>query len=113
MMLPILISVSLAPGSYFFWASAGLAESARPARSASAAERAFPTMCILPVGGAGRHDIDQQDEHDTVDGAGQALGDLLGQVRHEQDEGRARERARDGADAADHKAHQEGDGEEE
>src|SRR5215475_4483068 len=113
-MLPILISLSLAPGSYFFWARTGVASATAtaaietsitrliiassligtalrgickplPARAASPGGEPAPQ----PAGEtrrAGRHDVDQQNENQPVDRAGQSLGEMLGDVRHEQHE---------------------------
>src|ERR1043166_9175343 len=134
MMLPILISVSVAPESYFFWASA-LPPVVTKATSAAAAaaSRSFarvvmvaPFCCLLLsslpefadqlLGNDGhlpcamRHEEDHDEQQDAEHGAGEALGDALGNVRHEDDEGGAHERARQPADAADHHAEKQADG---
>src|SRR5271169_3569071 len=117
MMLPILISVSAAPGSYFFWALAGeLSKSATPATPASTVIGGLAdgrcmsislgffcsatTRREVLLGGRcqacrpRRHDIDYQDYHHTVHRARQALGEALGEVRDEEHEGAAEKGAR-------------------
>src|ERR1700712_888843 len=50
MMLPIFIAVSVAPGSYFFWAEAVLANEAisRPASATDLAFKAWVYIIVLP-----------------------------------------------------------------
>src|SRR6476646_8403538 len=106
MMLPILISVSLAPVSYFFWASA-LWDTHTMATVASAAVRR-PVKCMVSPGfialvssglspePAGqllandgdlprpvRDQEDDKEEQDAEHGAGEALGNALRDVRNE------------------------------
>src|SRR6267154_3096595 len=121
MMLPILISVSVAPVSYFFWASA-LAASAVNA-AANAAMRSLAVVIVSPssflvlleladqllgddghLPGAMRHEEDDKEQQDAEHGAGEALGNTFGDVGHEDDEGRADDRPGQPADAADHHA---------
>src|SRR6516225_6226193 len=111
MMLPILISVSVAPVSYFFWASA--APEVRAATAvASAAVRTvleINLVSLLDVSvlsepgdqllgddrnlpSAVRHEEDHQEQQHAEDGAGEALGDVFRDVRHEDDESRADDR---------------------
>src|SRR5260221_9624999 len=128
MMLPILISVSLAPVSYFFWARAlppvmeramTAVESVTRRRlyleiTLSSVSSQFADQALGPIGDlprAVRHKEDDQDQDDAEHGAGQTLGDAFGDVRHEHDEGRAGERAGQPADAADHHAQEQRDGE--
>src|SRR5215470_19231827 len=125
MMLPILISVSVAPVSYFFWASAVPPDVTKATSAAdAAASRSFawvvmvaPFCCLLlsslPEFGqqllgndgrlprAMRHEEDHDEQQDAEHGAGETLGDALGDVGHEDDEGGAHERSRQPADAAD------------
>src|SRR2546423_1792053 len=113
MMLPTLISVSVAPGSYFFWARA-LPPMAREAISAvenaalfvvsreniispgflrskfrvrvwssvlsEFADHALGDHRDLPC--AVRHQEDDKEQQDAEHGAGKALGNSLGDVRH-------------------------------
>src|SRR4029453_4253191 len=133
MMLPILISVSVAPVSYFFWASAVPPLAAKATSAAdTAASRSFAWGVIdssffvgfaqsLPEFGdqllgndghlpcAMRHEEDHDEQQDAEHGAGETLGNALGDVRHEDDEGGTDERARQPADAADHHAQEQGD----
>src|ERR1041384_87183 len=115
MMLPILISVSLAPVSYFFWASAVPLVAAKATSAAdTAASRSFAWVVIdssifvglaqlLPefadqlLGNDGnlpramRHEEDHDEQENAEHSAGEALGDALGNVGHEDDEGGADE----------------------
>src|SRR6185437_2996855 len=141
MMLPILISVSVAPVSYFFWASALLLLTAAKAMTAveNAAILSFCTEGIVsPCSGftgwaldscrsassefadqlladhrhlprAMRHQEDDEKQQHAEDGAGKAFRDSLGDVRHEDDEGRTHDRSRQPADAADHHAEKQRD----
>src|SRR5687767_7581470 len=103
-MLPILISRSFAPTSYFFWAAAGEAASASAPASDSHSQcrlffmtfslfRALAAHASEPAGEkphkprhAGRHHVNDEQQNDTIDRASQALRDALGDVRHEQHE---------------------------
>src|ERR1700738_4467745 len=88
MILPILISVSLAPGSYFFCASAGLAIAAAIAKSVKAVKWRVRTGIIpLPLGQlffaslasrahACKHPLIPRDE--TIDGWGGYLPACFG-----------------------------------
>src|SRR5579883_994543 len=129
MMLPILISVSDAPVSYFFCANAAPVEAKAIAPAASAATTSFcPAIivfsllafleaaeqmlgdeCDLP--GAMRHQEDDEKQNDAEHGAGKALGDALGDVRNEDDKGGADDRAGKPADTADDHAEEQRDGE--
>src|SRR4029077_20312844 len=117
-MLPMRISVSLAPGSYFFCAAAGDANSPHVSRAISA-RVAFPMASSLRLpsstpshqfadaeadetGRAGRHQIDHPQWEDSVDLPRQTLRDRLGNVRDEQHEQPAHESAGDRGNAADH-----------
>src|SRR5262245_29488023 len=128
MILPTLISVSVAPVSYFFWASAVPPVVTKATSAAdAAASRSFAWVVMvapfcwfllssLPEFGqqllgndghlpcAMRHEEDHDEQQDAEHGAGEALGNALGDVRHEDDEGSADERARQPADATDHHA---------
>src|SRR5438046_8091104 len=113
MMLPILISVSLAPVSYFFWARA-VPPVATKATSAAdtAAIRSFAwdvidssfllvLLSLLPefadqllgndshLPRAMRHEEDHDEQQHAEHRAREALVDALGDVRHEDDEGGA------------------------
>src|SRR5690349_3826002 len=134
MMLPILISVSVAPVSYFFWASAVPPDVTKATSAAdAAASRSFawvvmvaPSCCLLLsslpefanqlLGNDGhlpcavRHEEDHDEQQDAEHGAGEALGNLLGDVGHKDDEGGAYERPGQPADAADHHAEEQADG---
>src|SRR5579859_5660087 len=123
MILPILISVSLAPVSYFFWARTAWDAHTKAAAAIAAAPRAFkrivsPRCCSCPSGlslepgrqllagdrdlpRAVRHEEDDKEEQHAEHGAGQALGDAFGDVRDEDDEGRANKGTGQPADAAD------------
>src|SRR5437868_12449071 len=135
MMLPILISVSLAPVSYFFWASAVPLVAAKATSAAeTAASRSFAwvvmgnsfllvLLSLLPefadqlLGNDGhlpramRHEEDHDEQQNAEHGAGKTLVDALGDVGHEDDEGRTDEGSRQPADAADHHAEEQRDGE--
>src|SRR5215469_6805936 len=116
MMLPILISVSEAPVSYFFWASAP-AGAKTNTTAASAAARRGRERVICPkslpelanelltddrnLPGAMRHQVNDQEQQDAEHRARKSLGDAFGDVRHEDDEGRADERPGQPSDAAD------------
>src|SRR5689334_18234825 len=106
MMLPILISVSLAPVSYFFWASAVPLVAAKATSAAdTAASRSFawvvmvaPFLLVLLsslsefadqlLGNDGnlpramRHEEDHDKQENAEHGAGEALGDAFGNVGH-------------------------------
>src|SRR3954466_2111550 len=134
MMLPILISVSDAPVSYFFWANAapevrvmtavavtsaavrsvlsknnsgllglinGLSVLSEPADELLAHDRDLPR--------AVRHEVDDGEQEYAEYGAGEALGDALRHVRHEDDESCADERAGQPADATDDHAEEQRD----
>src|SRR5882757_5179274 len=133
MMLPTLISVSLAPVSYFFCASAVplMATVAMSAVVNAAlvvvsresiitpgfeversvlpefAEQMLGNHCDLPR--AVRHEEDDKEQQDAEHGAGEALGNSLRNVRHEDDEGTSDDRARQPADAADDHAEEQRD----
>src|SRR4051812_36779107 len=134
MMLPTLISLSVAPGSYFFCASAFGAPRATAARAA-----AETTSCLTDIrtsfgdgwprtlrgtalsvlySGPGhaesardahRHEIHEADQEHAVDCPWRGLRDVVGDVRHELDEDRAENRPRDRGEAADHDPDQERD----
>ena len=131
-MLPILISVSLAPGSYFFCAAAGPASATQHADRRNQRTLFIPHGFLLGImavfsgpsnqlrdhpahqaGSAGRHQVDDQQQDDPVDRARQALRDRLGDVRDEQHEQPADQRAGDRGDAADHQADEQRDREHE
>src|SRR6478609_2572095 len=115
MMLPILISVSVAPVSYFFWASAApevrVATAVTRAAVLSVLSRSNSSLLRLLVSVlleltdklladdgnlpcAVRHEENDEEEQHAEHGAGEPLGDALGDVRHEDDEGAADDRAR-------------------
>src|SRR5216684_3485414 len=137
MMLPILISLSVAPGLYFFCASAGAAKT-------SAAEIAAKSMNLLGaiISSSGepcswgarpflmlhagvpphaaprradrtgypfRHHIHEADQKNAVDRPGCRLRDLVRDVGDELDEERAVERPRDRGEPTDHDTDQEAD----
>ncbi|KAG5719640.1 hypothetical protein E4T56_gene17499, partial [Termitomyces sp. T112] len=56
-----------------------------------------------------RHEVDDEEQEDAEHGAGEALGDALRHVRHEDDEGGADERAGQPAHAADDHAEEQRD----
>src|SRR5258707_10464499 len=122
MMLPTLISVSVAPVSYFFWARA-LLLMARVAMSAvenaallvvgresiiipwfgflgsglrlvlpEFADQALGDHADLPC--AVRHQEDHKEQQDAEHGAGKALGNSLGDIQHEDDDDTSDDRAR-------------------
>src|SRR6185437_5971168 len=123
MILPILISVSLAPVSYLFWARTAWDVHTKAAAAIAAVPRPFksiifPRCCSCPSGlsleagrqllagdrdlpCAVRHEEDDKEEQHAEHGAGQALGDAFGHVRNEDDEGRANKGTGQPADAAD------------
>src|SRR4051794_37533208 len=121
MMLPILISVSVAPVSYFFCASA-LPEVAAKAITAvdNAALRScctknmtspflvFPDLADQAVGDerhlpcAMRNQEDDDEQQHAEYGAGKTFRNPLRDVGHEHDERRADDRSRQPTDAADH-----------
>src|SRR5258708_16544797 len=133
MMLPTLISVSLAPVSYFFCANAVplMATVAMSAVVNAAvvvvsresiitpgceiersvlpefAEQVLGNHCDLPC--AVRHQEDDKEQQDAEHRAGEAFGNSLRNVRHEDDEGGADDRARQPADAADDHAEEQRD----
>src|ERR1700752_3315610 len=133
MMLPTLISVSVAPVSYFFLASAVPPVATKAIIAVdTAASRSFALVVIgapflfvllslLPefahqlLGNDGHlpcamwHEEDHDEEQDAEHGAGQALVDALGDVGHEDDEGGTDEGSRQPADAADHHAEEQAD----
>src|SRR5664279_3879130 len=128
MMLPILISVSVAPVSYFFWASALplMAAKAMTAVENAAIRRFCLASIVSPsvffglsvllefaeqmlgnhrdLPGAVRHQEDDEEQQHSEHGAGEALRNSLRDIRHEDDEGRADDRAGQPSDAADHHA---------
>src|SRR5215211_2192105 len=124
MMLPILISVSAAPVSYFFWASALPPIAAKTSTAAeSAAVRSRAVSIVSPSGflilpeladqllsndrhlpGAVRHQEDDEEQEHAEYRTGEALGNAFRNVGHEDDEGRADQRSGQPADAADHHA---------
>src|SRR6185503_19285397 len=104
-MWPIRISLSDAPGSYFFCARA--AGDARTAASSAATGTSLDfmrvssfggTSAILPLspqprhghahraGNPGGHQVNEADQEQAEDRPGGGLGDLVGDVRHELDE---------------------------
>src|ERR1700680_2496272 len=101
-MCPILISVSVAPVSYFFCASAGPAQAkARPSIAVGSRWSAGRVIGFRPMFSAGslqepveheanrppesrRQQINDQNQNDTENCAGQALGHLLGDIGHEE-----------------------------
>src|SRR5580704_15895544 len=106
MMLPILISVSVAPVSYFFWASAApeVTVKAMTAVENAAIRSCCPESIVSPwfksvqallefadqpVGDDGdlpcamRHQEDDEEQQHAEHGAGQTLGDAFRDVRHE------------------------------
>src|SRR3954447_20277405 len=124
MMLPILISLSEAPVSYFFWASAlpsVAAKTRTAAENAAVRSRAVSmvppsSFLILPepsnqlLGNdrhlpcAVRHQEDDEEEQHAEHRAGEALGNAFRDVGNEDDERRADQRSGQPADAADHHA---------
>src|SRR5437764_14297260 len=113
MMLPTLISVSVAPVSYLFWARAPLEVAAKamtalenaPIRncrpesiispfsvSSQSADQMLGAIGDLP--GAMRHQENDDEQDDAEHRAGKSLRDSLGDVGHEYDEGRADQRSR-------------------
>src|SRR5438552_18189952 len=128
MMLPILISVSLAPVSYFFWASALPLIAAKAMTAvANAAILGFGRESIVAPGlvlpefgdqvlgnhcdlpGAMRHEEDDKEQKHAEHRAGETFRDSLRDVRHEDDEGGADDRSGQPADAADHHAKEQRD----
>src|SRR5689334_11163619 len=135
MMLPTLISVSVAPVSYFFWAKAVPPVATKAATAVDAAasrsfvrdviDAPFCWSCsvLLPefadqllgndghLPGAMRHEEDHDEQENAEHGAGETLVDTLGDVGHENDEGCTDERSGQPADAAHHHAEEQRDGE--
>src|SRR4051794_35037819 len=106
MMLPILISVSEAPVSYFFWASALPPVAAKARTVANAAVRSLAVSIVSPssflvlpepsdqmLGNdrhlpcAVRHQEDDEEQKYAEHRAGEALGNAFCDVGHEDDEG--------------------------
>src|SRR5579871_3320451 len=139
MMLPILISVSLAPSSYFFCAHALPVEANATAPVASAAINSLFESIVFSLHltfdeaddekqdgvnldaanellgdhgdlpGAVRHQEDDEKQDDAEHRAGKAFRDALRNIRHEDDEGRADDRPGQPANAADHHAEEQRD----
>src|ERR1043165_1439367 len=124
MMLPMRISVSLAPVSYFFCAAAGAAR----ASAAQAISRCFQNRMVSSTltalhqfasdqtrepGGPTWHQIDDDEQDDAIHGAGEALRHGLRDIRNEQDEQSADHRAGNRRDAADHEPDEQSDREHE
>src|SRR5260370_26111907 len=111
MMLPILISVSVAPVSYFFWAAALPLATAIAAIAIGIARLSFLEDILLPldfltlvVDGLKivrhlpctvRHQEDDEEQKDAEHRAGEALRNSLRYVRHEDDKGRTQRCTRD------------------
>src|SRR6267143_2001628 len=125
MMLPILISVSVAPVSYFFWAAALPLATAIATIAIGIARLSFVEDILFPldfltlvVDGLKivrhlpctvRHQEDDEEQKDAEHSAGETLGNSLRDVRHEDDEGGAYDRSGQPADAADHHAEEQRD----
>src|SRR5215831_8085669 len=112
MMFPILISVSVAPVSYFFWASAAPEVKVTTAVT-RAAVRIFLESNLISFRGVSilseladellahdgnlpctvRHEEDDEEQEHAEHRARKALGDAFRDVRHEDDERRADDRA--------------------
>src|ERR1700731_758132 len=116
MVWPILISVSVAPGPYFFCAAAGFAASAAAIRAAADSRYQFFAIGFPPRKGqcpwlsrlviragasddarpggsnetryAARHQVHDGDEEDAVDRPRRRLRDLIGDIGDELDEER-------------------------
>src|ERR1039458_4946329 len=113
MMLPILISVSVAPVSYFFWASAlpPVAAKAMTAVANAAIRNSCLESIVFPhssvfleladqvLGDHGhlpravRDQVDDEEQQHAEHRAGQPLGNSLRDVWHEDDEGRTHDRS--------------------
>src|SRR5678816_1937762 len=95
---PILISVSVAPGSYFFCAKTDVAETASASsRSCQGRLDIFPPPGLAnDAGYTARHQVHERDENNAIDRPRRRLRDLVGDVRDELDEDRAKEGALDG-----------------
>src|SRR5262245_47871441 len=104
MILPILISVSVAPVSYFFWAKAPMGAKTIATAASTAARRRLDCISLLTslpeladelladdgnLPGAVRHQINDDEQKDAEYGARKTFGDAFRDVRHEDDEGRA------------------------
>src|ERR1700712_682365 len=123
MMLPTLISVSVAPVSYFFWASALPLVAAKAMTAVEiAAIRSFWLKSIVSpfefgrsvfleladkvlgdhrdLSCAMRHEKDDEEQKDAEYGAGQAFRNAFRDVGNEHDEGRSDDRSRQPAHAA-------------
>src|SRR3979490_2274924 len=131
MMLPILIWVSVAPVSYFFWASAVPLMAAKAMTAVvNAAIRGFLKSIVSPeffqvsvsfefadqllrnngdLPCAVRHKEDDEKQKHAEHRAGEALRDSLRDVRHEDDEGRAHDRSGQPSHAADPHAEEQRD----
>src|SRR5271169_2778037 len=130
MMLPILISVSVAPVSYFFCANALSAVEVKAMTVvANAASRKFGLESTLLLLGfltflesseqmlgnqrdlpcAVRHQEDDEKQNDAEHGAGETLGDSLRDVRNEDDKSGTDDRARQPSHAADDHAEKQRD----
>src|SRR6476661_1973111 len=131
MMLPILISVSVAPLSYFFWASAAPEVAIKPMTAAESAATVsfrpesmaspwiflscFCDLVFLELADqivADHRDLpcpvwhqeDDEEQQHAEHRAGQAFRNSLSDVRNEDDEGRADDRTGQPSDAADNHA---------
>src|SRR4051812_15724015 len=134
MMLPTLISLSVAPGSYFFCASAFGAPRATAARAAAETTSCLTdirtsfgdgwprtlrgtALSVLYFGPghaesarhAHRHEIHEADQEHAIDRPRRGLGDVVRDVGHELDEDRPEDCTRNRGEAADHDADQEAD----
>src|ERR1700726_726450 len=118
MMLPILISVSVAPVSYFFWASALPLMAAKVMTAVASAaildcrldsivspefllflefaDQLLGNHGNLP--GAVRHKEDDEEQEHAEYGAGEALGNAFRDVGYEDDKGGADDRSGQPAD---------------
>src|SRR6266481_6339006 len=125
MMLPILISVSVAPVSYFCWAAALPLARAIATIAIGIARLSFVEDILFPRGFLTlvvdglqivrhlpctvRHQEDDEEQQHAEHGAGETLGDSLRDIGYEDDEGRAHDRSGQPSDAADHHAEKQRD----
>src|ERR1700753_55023 len=129
MMLPSLISVSVAPVSYFFWASAPPVLAVKAMTTVDNAvtsnfllERMFSPWLLTflefaeqllsddgDLPGAVRHQEDDEEQEHGAHGAGKTLRDAFRDVRNDDDERRAHDRSRQPPHAADDHAEKQRD----
>src|SRR5215470_19958343 len=115
MVWPSLISLAVTPGVSFALAPPPTSASPRTAITALLIDM-FPSSSredgAEEARRAGWHDHHDTDEHRAIDGSGRGVGELVGDVGHELDEGGPEDHAEDRADPADDGADEKVDREE-